>query len=134
MELPPDCYYIPDVPSFVGGAYHPVTPGHSTLELGGTPTPGHAVSLTLRGAVGSLASIWMGRKFILEPEPNADIELAVQRLKRIELGTIPQSGSITYSLGISGTYPPGTVFGVQGECRLESGQLRRTNSVPIVVR
>jgi hypothetical protein len=134
MEVRPNCYFIPEHTCFIGGVFNPVNPGHSTLEFGGTPTPGHSVSLTLRGAVGTLASIWIGRKFILEPEPNADIELAVPRLKRIELGTIPASGSITYYLGIPGNYPPGTVFGVQGECRLESGLLRRSNSVPIVVR
>lgn len=119
---------------FYGSAFTHASPPHSTLSLAGIPVPNQAVHLTLSGAPGSRASIWIGRRWVLQPEPNVDIELAVDRQKVIELGAIPESGSITYSLEIPGTYPPGTAYGVQGECLFESGLVRRTNSVPIVVR
>jgi hypothetical protein len=128
-----DCYDGHGIHFYAPAITH-ASPPHSTLSLAGIPTPNQAVHLTLNGAVGSRASIWIGRRWILEPEPNVDIELAVDRQKVIELGAIPESGSITYSLEIPGTYPPGTAYGVQGECLFESGLVRRTNSVPIVVR
>jgi len=121
-------------PDFYGSAFTSVSPRHSTLALSGIPTPGQAVNLTLSGAVGSHASIWLGRQWLIQSEPNVDIELAVNRLRVIDLGTMPESGSITVPLEISGAYAPGAAFGVQGECRLASGAVRRSNSIPIIVR
>jgi hypothetical protein len=121
-------------PAYFGSEFNAVDPQHTTLALTGTPTPAHQVLLTLGGAPGSHASIWLGRRWILEPEAGVDIDLAVDRVRVVELGTVPPSGSITIPLEISATYPIGTAFGAQAECRLESGAIRRSNSVPIVVR
>jgi hypothetical protein len=133
VSMSAECY-MGTAAAFYGPGITHTAPQHSTLALTGTPVTGQAVLLTLNGAPGSRASMWIGRQWILQTDPGVDIELAVDRLKVIELGQIPSSGSISFPLEISGAYPPGTLLGVQGECRFELGPVRRTNSIPIVVR
>lgn len=129
----PNCYCF-QVPAFSGGTIAQEAPADSTLALSGTPIAGQAVTLTLRGAPGSDAVIWLGRHWILQAETGIDIELAVDRQRVVNLGVMPSGGSISAPLTIPSSYLPGTHYGVQGECRFASGTVRRSNSIPVVVR
>jgi hypothetical protein len=129
----PNCYCYHAAP-FSGATITQASPADSTLGLNGTPTAGQSVSLTLTGEPGSDAVVWLGRHLVLTPEAGVDIELAVDRQRVVNLGTMPPGGSITVHLNIPSSYLPGTRYALQGECRLASGVILRSNSIPIVVR
>jgi hypothetical protein len=128
-----NCYCHREAP-FSGSTIVPVSPVDSTLTLTGVPTPGQTVSLTLSGEPGSDAWLWFGRHLVLIQQSGVEIELGVAQDRFMHLGAMPPAGSITVQFPVPSTYPAGTLLGVQGECRFGSGTIRRSNSIPIVVR
>ena len=70
------------------------------------------------------------------------IEKLVTDTARIGLGTIPSSEELNYVLGLPSVgstshflgWSPGTFFAAQAEVTMASQRVRRTNSIPVVVR
>ncbi len=90
----------------------------------------------MRGPPGSLATWWLVRQAIVQPDSAADLPSLAPRGRVIALGTVPQTfpSEITFSIQLPASIPRGTVFTCQAECvSPTSGLIRRTNSIPIVV-
>ena len=67
------------------------------------------------------------------PEPGVEIELLTPMSVAWPLGTIPADGLLTRNYTIR-PLNPGFTFYSQAELTLAGGEVRRTNSVPIIVR
>jgi hypothetical protein len=122
-------------PPIVGTASHVVS-NDPTLDVSGTPNAGATVTFTLHADPGANATLFFGRQTIVVPDPNIEIELLTPRARIVDLGTIPASGVATFDWPIDASLPPGSFFVAQAEVTGTSsvGPLRRTNSIPIVVR
>jgi hypothetical protein len=124
------------------GANTAISPDDPVLDISGTPTAGSTVTLTLTGPPGAHAILRLGRDLALVPDPNTRIERLVAGNQTVDLGTIPASGQVALSMGVSSVladprfqpWPVGSFFAAQGEVTLTTGRLRRTNSISIVVR
>lgn len=119
------------------GCTERVPPG-ATLELVGDALAGSPITFTVRGEPGSLVTWWLGRQAIVVPDPAADLALLAPRARLIALGALPSgtgATDLTFSIQLPSTIPVGAVFVCQAECLSPTtGFIRRTNSIPIVVR
>lgn len=124
------------------GAWTDVTPDDPTLSITGTPSRGSIVTLTVSGPPGAGATLTLGRRLEIVPDPNTEIEELVEATSTIDLGTIPSSGQVSFVFGVPGLvgtgrflhFPPGSFFAAQALVQLQGGEIRRTNSIPIVAR
>jgi hypothetical protein len=128
------CVPLPGQP-FVG-PHTPVIPDDPTLAFTGVPTAGQTVTFTLFGdPLADSAILYFGRQAIVVPDPNTEIELLTPKARIVHLGAIPASGHVSFTWPIAPSLAPGVFLVAQGETtNLVSGAMRRTNSVPIVVR
>jgi len=90
----------------------------------------------LRAQPGSTAILYFGRQAIVVPAPSVEIEQLTPKARIVNLGTIPANGQKTFVWPIDASLPPGTFLVAQAEVTGSSsvGPLRRTNSIPIIVR
>jgi hypothetical protein len=129
-----NCVDLPGIP--IGGTGHitQVVPDDPTLDTSGVPTAGGSATFTLSAPAGSSAILYFGRHAVLIPDPNTAIEQLTTKSRIVHLGTIPASGVATFTWPIAAGLPPGTLLIAQSEITLASGEVRRTNSVPVVLR
>lgn len=121
-------------PWFAGsGTIVQAVPEDPTLDLTGTPTAGSAVQFVVQAPPGSVARLYFGRAPILVADGLAVVERLAPYARVVNLGTVPASGQVTLSWTIPAV-PRGTFLVAQAEVVLQGGELRRTNSVPVVVR
>jgi hypothetical protein len=111
-----------------------VSPDDPTLELVGDPIAGQSLVFLLRAPVGSSAILYFGRDAIVVPTPNTAVEQLTEMARIVNLGTIPASGQAMFTFPISASLEAGTFFVAQSEVTLSPSDIRRTNSIPIVVR
>ena len=105
-----------------------------SLRVSGTPLPGSSVQFTLNGPVGAGVVLSFGRNAVVQPDPNTLIEVLTPPSRNVNLGTIPASGSVSFTWPIASVLLPGTRLFAQGRVTLSSGEVRRTNSVPVILR
>ena len=91
------------------------------------------VTFQVHGPPGAEALLYFGRKPKVIPEPGVGIELLTPMSFAWPLGTIPDGGVLTHGDTIR-PLKPGYTFYSQAELTLQGGEVRRTNSVPIIVR
>jgi len=96
-------------------------------------------TLTLHGFPGAQATLLLGRRPIVLDDPTVAVELLVDPAAVLPLGTMPASGKLDYDLPLGPAWPKslmdGTpVFFAQAELVYAGGDVRRTNSVPIVLQ
>jgi len=118
----------------ITGPSMPVTPDDPTIGVTGAGTPGSTLHVGVRAPPGSPATLILGRTAVVIPDPNTRIEQLTPRAHIINLGTVPASGIVRYDWAIDTTLTPGTLFVGQATIALSPSDLRRTNSVPIIVR
>ena len=110
-----------------------VSPADPALSIVGTLTPLSTSILTLRGPVGAQATLEIGRRPVVVPDPDRWVETLVDPAQSVYLGVIPASREVSYSIYDPG-WAPGTLLLAQGTIILTSMEIRRTNSVPMVFR
>jgi hypothetical protein len=115
------------------GTFDAATPRDPILDFVGTPMPGANVQFVVRAAPGSLARLNFGRAPILVTDGLALVERLAPTALVVDLGIVPPSGQISFSWIIP-ALPTGTLLVAQAENVLQGGELRRTNSVPVIVR
>jgi hypothetical protein len=127
---------LPDSSFAIVGNATQVVPDDPTLDISGTPSAGQTVTFTLHADPGASAILFFGRQAIVVPDPNVEIELLTPKSRIVNLGTIPPSGVATFHWPINAGLSPGVFFVAQAEVTGPSsvGALRRTNSIPIVLR
>jgi hypothetical protein len=119
--------------AIVGSHAVMVSPDEPTLDTSGSNGPGQPVTFTLHGTPGSQATMWIGRGLIVQSTPPIAIDLLVPQARVFALGVVPASGVVSRTFTIPATLPTGFAFAAQGQEILSSGEIRRTNSAPIVV-
>jgi hypothetical protein len=125
------CTLIPQPP--IGGAGTANAFDSPTLAITGTPVSGGVVQLTIRGLPGATTDLWIGRRAIVQPTANVLVEELLPKNRVVHLGALPASGERTVSLVINSVLPAGTTIVAQAELTL-AGELRRSNSIPMLVR
>lgn len=110
-----------------------IVPADPALSATALPLPGESVTFTLRGEPGASATLVLGRGLVVEPTPGVLMERLVLLARVFPLGPIPATGEAVRTITLPTTLPHGFVFGAQAEVTGTNG-LRRTNSMPIVVR
>ena len=130
-------------PATVGsGTFQSFPIADPTLDATGVPTGGGTVTLTLKGPPGAAALLEIGRKPVLVPDPDIQIEELVDPLRTYDLGVIPASGQVDFVLGTDALVAPrrfqnalpGMLLVAQAETTVGNSRSRRTNSIPLVVR
>jgi hypothetical protein len=110
-----------------------VNPDDPALDVAGSLVAGTTITFTVHAQPGSHAVLRMGRGLALAPTPGIDIEQLVQANRNFDLGIVPASGQVTKVIPLPATVTPGLLFAAQAEVTGTNG-LRRTNSVPVIVR
>jgi hypothetical protein len=127
------CVTLPGQP--IVGPHSRVTPDDPTLAFTGIPGAGQPVTFTLYGNPGDSAILYFGRQAIVVVDPNTAIELLTPKARIVHLGAIPASGHVSFTWPIAPSLAPGVFLVAQAEMTDPvTGEIRRTNSAPIVVR
>jgi hypothetical protein len=128
------CAPLPQ-PAFGGtGTVTAAVPDDPTLDLVGTTAAGNSVQFVVRAPVGSVATLFIGRNLVVIADGLATIEQLGTHARAAHLGVVSGAGQATVSWNIPAALSTGTLVVAQAELVLPGGELRRTNSVPIVVR
>ena len=109
-------------------------PADPTLTVSGTPAAGSSVLFTTAGPPGATVTLSFGRNAVVQNDPNTVVPILVPPLRNVNLGTIGASGSVAFTWPIAGSLLPGTRLLAQARITLPSGEVRRTNSVPVILR
>jgi len=113
----------------------PITPDDPTLELVGTAVPGGSVDLVTHARPGTIVRMTLGLTADVHVNPNIRVPRLVSRSRSYFLGDVPASGQITLTPDIPVEWPVGGIVYIQSRVLdLSIGELRRTNSVPVLVR
>lgn len=125
----------------IGTPVGPFGPGTGGTQGNPTAAGSSASSVTLRvhGNPGSFTRLFLGNRPQVKSNANIAVELLLVRMFTIDLGFMPASGSIDYELRLGPEWqkPFGPVAGMlfaQAACIYPGGEIRRTNSVPMVLR
>ena len=128
------CNVLGCAPDFTGaGAVLPSSPDDPTLDLVGATAAGNLVQFDVTAPPGADVLLYLGRKPIVTPDPTVEIELLTPMSVKWPLGTVPASGGVSKSYKIR-PLNPGFDFYAQAEVTYPGGDVRRTNSIPLVVR
>lgn len=109
-------------------------PPDPSLSILTTPKGGQIETFRVAAEPGSTVSLMMGRNAIVAPYGNLEEDLLVQQQRVFHLGTVDASGVIGFNFPISAALPQGFTFFAQAKVTLPGGELRYTNSVPLIVR
>jgi len=118
----------------LGGTEVQPTSADPTLSVSGTPVAGGPQIFTLDAPPGSTALLYVGRRAVVVPDPNTEIEVLTAGTRVVNLGQIPASGTLTFTWNVPSILAPGTKAFAQAEVSVAPGDLRRTNSVPVILR
>ncbi len=114
-----------------GTATTPAVPD-PTLAVSGQASMGGVVTLTLSGTPGAFATLAVGRESDVLETPHELIELLLERSGGLGVGPLDATGMAARSYAVNALSP--VVAWIQGELFAPGGRLRRTNSIPLVVR
>jgi hypothetical protein len=130
---PMHCLYCP-IPPICGPAVA-VSPDDPTLDVSGEPVAGQTIRFTVYAPPGSSAILYFGRQAIIVPDADPSVvEQLTPKARIVNLGTIPTSGQAQFAWPIHAGLQPGTLLIAQSEITLAGGAIRRTNSIPVIVR
>lgn len=111
-----------------------VVPPDPVLDVRGIPQADGSIRFTIEGPAGALARAWLGRNATRRVDAGTRIEELTERTFTMELGALPASGSVSFDFHVPKSCSTGTFFCAQAEVELPgSGEIRRTNSTPLVV-
>jgi len=105
-----------------------------SLEHLGEPLPGAILTVKLRSKPGTYSRLFWGTTPTVQPSAGVLVDKLVVKEATIPIGIVPASGVLTTPFMIDPSLPPGSTIFLQAMSIFPSGKIRRTNSVPIVVR
>lgn len=129
----PSCSFPVEFPPVCGTTLVTPSSPDPTLFVLGTPVPGGTLTLQVCGAPGDVATVAMGRAWVVVPTPGVDVERLVSQERVVNLGVLPASGVRSVNFMLAPSLPTGTMLGLQATTNGPNG-MRRSNSAPIVVR
>jgi hypothetical protein len=116
------------------GSITTAVPSDPTVRLIGVPTPGANLTLRVNAPAGSSAHMRVGAQPVVVPVGGLEEDDLVARAQTFALGTVPPTGVLGFNLPIGAHWPRGTTIFAQALVTLPGGEVRRTHSIPIVVR
>jgi hypothetical protein len=104
------------------------------LERIAAPTAGGTASVKLRTQPGVFSRLFVGSAPIIQATSGVFVDSLVVKEATYALGFAPTNGVVNASFPLDPTWTQGTVLYAQAMSIFPGGKIRRTNSVPFVVR
>ncbi|MBL8860581.1 MAG: hypothetical protein JNK02_01095 [Planctomycetes bacterium] len=123
-------YVYPSPPSTIAT---PALPD-PTMRLLEVPTAGTNLTFRVVAPPGANARMSLGALPVVVPIGGVEEDVLVARAQSFELGTVPPSGVQGFNFALPAAWPAGTTFFAQATLTYPGGELRRTHSIPVVVR
>lgn len=111
-----------------------VSPSDPTLRLLELPAPGANLTFRLNAPPGSTAEMRIGAVPVVVPTAGVAEDVLVARAKSFPMGVVPANGILGFNFVIPAGWPVGTTVFAQAVTTLPGGEVRRTHSIPLVVR
>lgn len=125
LEFTPSAYDCPTV--------KPALPDPTLAWIGGTPSVGQSIQLRLTTPAASSITLLAGRKPTVVATPGMIIEELVAPIRSYPLGS-SAGGTLILPFNVPSNSTTGSLLVFQVEITIDPGDVRRTNSIPIVVR
>lgn len=117
-----------------GGSSKQAKLADPVLERLSTPSAGGTFGLKLRSKPGTYTRLFWGFTPIVKPSPGVLVDSLVMKEVTLPLGFVPASGVLVTQFTLDPGLPSGCTIFLQAMAVFPSGKIRRTNSVPVVVR
>ena len=111
----------------------PPTPD-PTLERVTTPAAGGTVTFKLRSHPGAFSRLFVGSTPIVKPTPGVFVDKLVVPDTTYAVGQVSSTGISSYTIPLDPLWTVGATVHVQAMSIFPGGKIKRTNSVPVVVR
>jgi hypothetical protein len=109
-------------------------PPDPTLRMLEVPAPGVNLTFRLVAPVGASAEMRIGAIPVVVPIGGLEEDVLVARAQRFAMGVVPSGGVLGFNFQIGPNWPRGTTVFAQATVTLPGGEVRRTHSIPVVVR
>ena len=129
-----DCLSHAGVPIAGPGAVAFASPPDPVLDFLGDPAPGAVIRWTIYGEVGAQAILYLGRFPVVTPTGGSVIEILTTTERSFDLGPIPAQGFVSQTIVVPPHLTQGFTFYSQAEVIVGGTTIKRTNSIPVVVR
>ena len=116
-----------------GGSKDQATPPDPALERTAVVQAGGLGKIRLRTKPGVFSRLFVGNVPIIQPSANVFVDNLVVKEASYALGFAPANGVVNASFPLDPSWTPGTVVYAQAMSIFPGGEIRRTNSVPLVV-
>lgn len=116
------------------GPYNVPSPAEPTLSVSGTLTPGSLATYTLTGQPGATGRLYFGRILSVTDVPFVAEDLLTHEIRSFNLGVIPASGQVSFTILLPNYLPRGFLANAQGETNSVSVGLSLSPSAPVTLR
>ncbi len=116
------------------GTITTVVPSDPTLRLLGVPVPGANLTFRLVAPAGASAQLRIGPLPVIVPIGGLEEDVLVARAQTVGSGIVPAGDVLGFNFPIGANWLRGTTVFAQADVTLPGGEVRRTHSIPIVVR
>ncbi len=122
--------------TYVSGAGTLTTPvlADPTMRLLDDPIPGTNLTFRVVAPAGATARMALGALPVVVPIGGVEEDVLVARAKTYELGVVPANGVVGFNFALPAGWPAGTTLFAQATLTYPGGEVRRTHSIPVVVR
>jgi hypothetical protein len=108
-------------------------PADPCLTITGSTLPGTSVTYVVHGAPGSAARLRLVRQAIVQDLPDVIEDRLTLPLRTFDLGTLPASGSASFTMNLPSALPQGFSVVAQASVVSTGGSVALTQSVPITL-
>ncbi len=116
------------------GSITTAVPPDPTLRMLEVPAPGVNLTFRLVAPVGASAEMRIGAIPVVVPIGGLEEDVLVARAQTVGSGIVPAGGVLGFNFPIGPNWQRGTTVFAQANVTLPGGEVRRTHSIPIVVR
>ncbi len=110
------------------------SPADPAMNLIDVPVPGGPATFRITGPPGSTVQIVLGRRPEIVPTPGLQEDVLVLPGRTFNLGTIDGTGVKSVLFHLPATLPEGYTLVAQSVLTFPDASLRRTHSIPLIVR
>jgi hypothetical protein len=117
-----------------GGTVETPSPADPSMRILETPVPGGNLTFRVNAPVGSSVKLNLGRHAIIQDVPGLEEDVLVHTNRVFNLGVVPASGVVSFNFPLSASWPKGFTIFFQAVVTLPDTSIRRTHSIPVVLR
>lgn len=100
----------------------------------GSPHAGQVTTFRIAAEPGASVDLLLGRQATIVPIGGLEEDVLVLPQRVLALGVVGANGIAGFNFPVPATLPQGFVFFAQARVRLPGGEIRYTNSIPLVLR